>query len=136
MFATRRALRRLALALIGLVGAVHAVQAHHSFAMFDTTRRVELTGSVAAFEWTNPHVIIHVDVPETNGTVAPWTIELGSPSMLLRSGWKFNVLKPGDKVALIVNPLRQGQNGGLLVRITLPDGHMLGNGGPPPLAGQ
>lgn len=128
MFATRRALQRLALALIGLVGVVHAVQAHHSFAMFDTTRRVELTGSVAAFKWTNPHVIIEVDVPEATGAVALWTIEMGSPSMLMRGGWKFNELKPGDRIALIVNPLRQGQYGGLLVQVTLPDGRLLGNG--------
>lgn len=134
MFATRRALQRLALALIGLVGVVHAVQAHHSFAMFDTTRRVEITGSVAAFEWTNPHVIIEVDVPEATGAVALWTIEMGSPSMLMRGGWKFNELKPGDRIALIVNPLRQGQYGGLLVQVTLPDGRVLGNGAvrPPP----
>ena len=132
MSATRRALQRLALAVIGLVGVVHAVQAHHSFAMFDTTRRVELAGSVAAFEWANPHVIIQVDVPDATGAVALWTVEMGPPSMLMRGGWKFNDLKPGDRIALIVNPLRQGQNGGLLVQVTLPDGRVLGNGATQP----
>ena len=132
MSTPRHALMRLALAVAGLAAVAPALQAHHSFAMFDQTKRVTLAGSVAAFQWTNPHVIIEVDVPNTNGTVGLWTIELGSPSMLIRGGWKFSDLKRGDKIALVVNPLKQGDNGGLLVQVTLSDGRVLGNGAPPP----
>ena len=59
-----------------------------------------------------------------------WTIELGSPSILQRGGWKFNTVKKGDKVTAVVSPLRNGEPGSLLTRITLPDGRVLGNGGP------
>ena len=59
-----------------------------------------------------------------------WTIELGSTSILMRGGWKFNTLKKGDKVTAVVNPLRSGEPGSLLTRITLADGRVLGNGGP------
>ena len=60
--------------------------------------------------------------------VKHWTIELGSPSILQQGGWKFKDLKYGDKVTAIVNPLKSGQAGALLSRITLSDGRVLGNG--------
>ena len=107
---------------------------HHSFAMFDTGNPVTIAGVVTAFEWTNPHVYIEVDVTEAATGTRHWTIELGSPSILQRSGWKFNILKKGDKITAAVSPLRNGEPGGLLSRITLPDGRVLGNGGPPPPA--
>ena len=110
------------------------VQGHHSFAMFDQGAPVTLVGTVAAFEWTNPHAYIFVDVPD-GSTTKQWSIELGSTSILQRGGWKFNTLKKGDKVTAVISPLRNGDPGGLLSRITLPDGRALGNGGPPPAAG-
>jgi hypothetical protein len=116
------------LAACMLAGAGIAM-AHHSFAMFDTTATVTLTGSVTEFQWTNPHAYIELDVPESNGTGKQhWTIELGSPSILQQSGWKFKDLKFGDKVTATINPLRSHQPGGLLVQVTLPDGRVLGNG--------
>ena len=102
--------------------------AHHSFAMFDTANPVTLTGVVTAFEWTNPHSYIEIDVPEGAGS-KHWTIELGSTSILQRGGWKFSTIKKGDKITAVVSPLRNGEPGSLLVRVTLPDGRVLGNGG-------
>jgi hypothetical protein len=104
--------------------------AHHSFAMFDTANPLTLTGVVTDFQWTNPHVYIELDVPEGAKGAKHWTIELGSPSILMRGGWKFNSLKKGDKVTAVVSPLRDGEPGSLLTRITLADGRVLGNGGP------
>jgi hypothetical protein len=118
-----------------LLAGAAPVFAHHSFAMFDTSSQVTLTGVVTTYEWTNPHSYIEVDVPDGRGT-KHWTIELGSTSILMRGGWKFNTLKHGDKVTAVVNPLRNGDPGSLLSRITLPDGRVLGNGGPPPAAGR
>ena len=111
---------------------VAPVVAHHSFTMFDMTKRITLNGTVTAFEWTNPHCYIEIDVPDESGAAKHWSIELGSPSILLRSGWKYSDVKPGDKVTVIVNPLRDGRPGGMLYRLTLPDGSMRGNGVPPP----
>lgn len=102
--------------------------AHHSFAMFDTTKSVTLSGAVTEFQWTNPHAYIEIDVPDANGSVTHWSIELGSPSILQQSGWKFKDLKFGDKVTVMISPLRNLKPGGLLVQATLPDGRVLGNG--------
>ena len=115
----------LAAAMLG--GAATAI-AHHSFAMFDQTKQITLTGTVSAFEWTNPHAYIEIDVPEEKGTVKHWSVEMGSPSILMQSGWKFKDLKHGDKVTVRISPLKDGKPGGLLVQATLPDGRVLGNG--------
>ena len=111
-----------------LVFTAARATAHHSFAMFDTTKRVTLAGTVTAFEWTNPHAYIELDVQDEKGVTTHWSIELGSPSILMQGGWKFKDLKYGDKVTAIVNPLKNGQTGALLSSITMPDGRTLGNG--------
>jgi hypothetical protein len=133
MLSVRTAIRCGVVAAAILGGAWHGAAAHHSFAMFDTGKQVTLAGVVTAFEWTNPHAYIELDVPDGT-TVKHWTIELGSTSILMRGGWKFNTLKAGDKVTAVVNPLRNGDPGCLLSRITLSDGRVLANGGPPPAA--
>ena len=105
------------------------VMAHHSFTMFDQTKPVTLSGTVTVFEWTNPHAYIEIDVPEEKGgAVKHWSVELGSPSILMQGGWKFKDLKHGDKVTVRISPLRDGRPGGLLIQVTLPDGRTLGNG--------
>ncbi len=111
------------------------VAAHHSFVMFDTTKQVKLTGTVTSFEWTNPHTYIEIDATDEAGGVKHWSIELGSPSILRNSGWNHGTLKSGDKITLLINPLKNGMPGGLLLQANLPDGRKLGNGpgrGPEP----
>jgi hypothetical protein len=129
--------RQVALwAVIGtlIVGAAR-LDAHHSFAMFDTSNRVTLTGTVSKFQWTNPHAYIEIDVPSEGGTPAKhWTVELGSPSILMQGGWKFSDVKPNQTITVVLNPLRNGDPAGLLVRITLADGRVLANG-PGPTGG-
>lgn len=101
--------------------------AHHSFAMFDQTKKVSLQGTVRLFQWTNPHAYIHISVPDSNGHVQTWKVELNSPNNLERQGWKSHIIKPGDKITLVINPLRDGKKGGLFVSMTLPNGRVLGD---------
>ena len=96
--------------------------------MFDTTKQVTLSGTVSSFEWTNPHTYIELDATDESGAVKHWSIELGSPSILRNSGWNHNTIKAGDKVTLLVNPLKNGTPGGLLLQANLADGRKLGNG--------
>ena len=127
------------LALGGVVGWLALcgparLLAHHSFAMFDTTNRVTLTGTVTQFQWTNPHAYIEIDVPDGPNPPKHWTVELGSPSILMQAGWKFSDVKPNQMITVVLNPLRNGQPAGLLVRVTLADGRVLANG-PGPTGG-
>jgi hypothetical protein len=114
--------------LVALAAVASPVFAHHSFTMFDMTKKLTLIGSVTSFEWTNPHSYIEIDVPDEQGAIKHWSIEMGSPSILQQSGWKFSSLKKGDKTTLIINPLKNGKAGGFLNTATLPDGRVLGNG--------
>jgi len=107
--------------------------AHHSFAMFDKTKNVELVGVVTRFEWTNPHSYIVISVTE-NGKTQECTIETGAPGSLIRldDRWRSDIIKPGDKVKVVINPLKSGQPGGALVDLITPDGHVLGQHAPKP----
>jgi hypothetical protein len=98
---------------------------HHSGAMFDRERTVSITGVVQEFLWNNPHSSIKLQVSERGAPVI-WAIEMNGPNNLVHEGWKRNTLKAGDKVTILVNPLRSGQPGGWYVSITLPDGTTLG----------
>lgn len=101
--------------------------AHHSFAMFDQSKNLPLNGTVHDFQWTNPHAFIDVDVPNGTGSTDLWKVELNSPNNLKRQGWKSTQMKPGDKVLVVINPLRDGSKGGLFVAVTLPDGKIMGD---------
>jgi hypothetical protein len=130
--------RAVTVVTVGLMSALMTdavTDAHHSFAMFNVANPITIEGSVTAFEWTNPHSYIELDVPDARGAATHWTIELGSTSILQRGGWKFTTIKKGDRISAVVGRLRSGEPGGLLVRVTLPDGRVLGNGGPAGIGG-
>jgi hypothetical protein len=118
---------RSAFASIVLVLALAAsAGAHHSPVMFDRTVSKTIVGTVVRFTWTNPHSSIQLDVPNESGGVDRWGVELGSPQSMARNGWRSNIIKPGDTVTVVVNPLKSGELGGIFVSMTLPDGRKLG----------
>jgi hypothetical protein len=123
--------RALLIGAVALV-AVAPVFAHHSFAAFDRSREVTLSGVVREFQWNNPHAWIQVIVTDEKGRQTEWGLECGSPNMMARTGWKRTTLKPGDRIVAVANPLKDGKPNGSLVRITLPDGRVLGPGDAPP----
>jgi hypothetical protein len=106
--------------------AVPAV-AHHSFAMFDAEKTKTLEGTVKEFQWTNPHSWILLTVDNAQGQAEQWAIEMGGPGALARQGWVPKTLRPGMKVKTVIHPLRDGNNGGQFMAVTLPDGTLLGN---------
>src|SRR6187399_2369404 len=128
MFRTASASLALAVALAVALAAALAVSvaAHHSPVMFDRTATKTLVGTVVEFAWTNPHSAIQLDVPNDKGGVDRWGVELGSPQSMARNGWRSSIVKPGDKVTVVVNPLKSGEFGGIFVSITLADGRRLG----------
>jgi hypothetical protein len=113
--------------LLAGAGAAPAL-AHHSFAMFDNDHQVKLEGTVTHFQWTNPHVYVELETLDASGATKRWTIECANPGILDRVGWKFNMIKVGDKLKMIVAPLRTGEAGGLLKEVVLPDGRVFNNG--------
>jgi hypothetical protein len=101
--------------------------AHHTYAMFDTSRVLSVSGVVAKFEWRNPHTYLWVYVPSTTspGKYDLWAFENGSPSLMSRMGWTRESLRADDKVTVTYSPLRDGKPGGHCVKITLSGGPSL-----------
>ena len=122
--------RLVRLALLGSLLAAASAHAHHSFAMFDHDHQIKVSGTVTHFQWTNPHVYIDLDSTNDQGELKHYTIECANPGILDRIGWKFNMIKVGDKITTIIAPLRTGEPGGLLKQVTLADGRKFENGAP------
>jgi hypothetical protein len=116
----------LALAGVAALIAVPAF-AHHTHAMFDFTRTVELNATVKDFKWTNPHSWLYVMAPDASGQVVQYTIEMSSPSGLVQRGWTPSTVSPGDKILLTIYPTKGGGNGGTLKDVKLADGTSLGH---------
>ena len=93
--------------LVGLI-MITPVYAHHGSAGYDASKSLNITGTVVAYNFTNPHVLISVDVKDASGNIAKWQGELTSPNRLSRAGWTKNTLKPGDQVSLTGTPANSG----------------------------
>lgn len=108
-----------------LAGSVLPAVAHHSFAIFDHSQTYTLKGTVRSFQWTNPHGYLELDVAEGPPGVEHYTVELTSINMLRRAGWKSSDVHAGDEVTAVVAPLLNGDAGGLLLELKVPDGRTL-----------
>lgn len=118
------------LVILGLAAASLPALAHHSGAMFDSTKTAVISGTITEFNWVNPHSSFKVEVEGPDGKPQIWAIEMNSPGNLIRTGWKRTTLKAGDKVTVTVRPLRDGKPGGSYMSIKLPDGTVLDGTGP------
>ena len=116
-------LRAVAAAVLVAAWAAPPAEAHHSFSMYDQAKIVTLRGVVKSFQWTNPHARVYVEGVLAAGAAPElWSIELStSPGNLARMGWSKRSLAPGDRVAVDMNPLRDGRRGGSLKKATLTD---------------
>ena len=117
--------KRIGIALLaaGLAfGSAASLAAHHSHAMFDTSREVTLTGTVTNVVYRNPHVFLYVDVKADSGEVVGWAVEMSNIANMESRGIYKSTLKPGDVVTVTVNPLKNGRPGGNYTSITAADG--------------
>lgn len=121
-------MRSIQVAVLGalMLGLATPAYVHHSGAMFDRTRTLKITGTVAEFVWTNPHASFKVDVLGPDGKTVTWFIEMNGVSNLIPAGWRRSTLKAGDRVTVTINPLRDGRPGGWYLSVKLPDGRTMG----------
>ncbi len=118
-------------ALLLLVGLCAAQAfAHHSFAAeFDSKKPVELKGTLIELEWVNPHAWIHMEVKDETGKVTKWDCELGSPNLLMRSGWRRDSLKKGDQIIVNGSQAKDGTNLANAKTVKMADGTRVFNAG-------
>jgi hypothetical protein len=111
--------------------------AHHSFAMFDSSKMYVWEGVVVRYEWKNPHSMVIIRVPpgaKDPATVGTWEIEGAATNIMARQGWNKTSYKPGDRITVVGQPMRDGSKAGSLY-YALKDGKRLyhdvnRNGGP------
>jgi hypothetical protein len=96
--------------------------AHHSGSAFDQEHPVTLKGTVSSFEWSNPHVFIALHVKDDKGEVEQWRVEANSPNMLTRVGWKKDMIKEGDQLAVTGFLAKTGRKIMRLHSLTLSNG--------------
>ena len=110
----------LAVSLIGVAAA------HHSGAAYDMDHPKTMEGTVKTVNWTNPHITFVIESDAKDGEPAhTWLFEVSSPGVLTRSGWTKRSLQPGDHAVFHYAPLRDGNPGGFLMKVTLPNGQEL-----------
>jgi uncharacterized protein DUF6152 len=114
----RSMVRRLAacaaISALGLSVGGRDASAHHSFALFDSSKSITLEGRVKQFDWTNPHSWIRLEVSAGNNQSEEWVIELPAAALLAREGWNKSYVKPGERILVRINPLKNGMKGGVL----------------------
>ena len=115
-------MHKLVLSVAAALAFCSPALAHHSFAMFDPEHPMQIEGTIDEFQWTNPHVWVHVMVPDENGNPVKWEIEAASINTLMRMGWKGTTLKKGEHIAIDIFPLHDGTPGGSLIRVHKDDG--------------
>jgi hypothetical protein len=108
------------------------VFAHHGTAEYDNSKTISLHGTVTAFKYLNPHVLIDFTVKDENNQVAEWTAESQSPNLLSRRGWSRSTLKPGDEVVLTGHPVKNGAHAMTVQKVVFADGRETPNLGLPP----
>jgi hypothetical protein len=114
-------------AIVGAIAlAAVPAEAHHSFAMFDMTKEVTVSGTVRQFQWTNPHAYIQLVAKDEQGRDVEWSMEMGAPMYLYARGWRPSSLRAGTRITVTLNPLRNGRPGGVVRDVTGADGKPIG----------
>jgi len=122
------AMKRLIAGLL-LIGSLAGppAWAHHSFAMFDSTKVTVIKGTILSWTYMNPHSWLSVvGIADGAGSPKRWDVEATSPSTLARIGVLSGTLKAGDKVTVGIRPLRDGSPGGAWVFVVTTDGKVYG----------
>jgi Family of unknown function (DUF6152) len=82
--------------------------AHHSQAMFDQSQEILLQGTVARFDWVNPHMYLYIDTVGPDGEHAVIAGEGLAITQALVDGLDRDALKPGTPIVMRANPNRGG----------------------------
>ena len=117
----------LVLSLVSL-GAATAAWAHHSFAAaFDMNKPVTVQGTIVQIRLENPHSWFFLDVKDASGKVERWAFEAGTPSGMVRNGFKPGLIKKGVEVTIKgFHAKDPSQNMGMLRELVTSDGKAYG----------
>jgi hypothetical protein len=83
---------------------------------------------VSDVEWKLPHVLVHLDIANPDGSTVRWEIELQAPNNLQRRGLSQDAIKPGTTLSSTVCLARDGSHKGYAQEFVLATGTFY-NGG-------
>lgn len=87
------------LAAVLLVVTAATLSAHHSFAPhFDSSKPVNISGTITEYERSNPHSYLHIAAVDENGRTREYVCESHGVTQLSRNGITPAMLKAGAKV--------------------------------------
>jgi hypothetical protein len=109
--------------------------AHHSAAQFDFAQRVTVEGVVKEFNVTNPHTWAVVEITDDKRGTREAEYEGHSASHFYRAGYTRGMVEVGDKIAILIAPRRDGEDGGFIQAFTV-NGKTIGFGGLSPETGR
>ena len=115
-----RTLRKFALGVMGALVAAGPLLAHHDWPV-DRTTLITVTGTVTAYSFADPHVMISLDV-QANGTIEKWKVGGSNKKNSAANGWDKNTLKPGDVITGIGFRFKDGSNAAQLQKIVMANG--------------
>lgn len=107
--------------VVGSVLAATPLLAHHSWPV-DTSKEVTVKGTVMGYSWTNPHVMIGLNVQTASGKMEKWDVGGPSTARMSGNGWSSSTLKPGDVITAMGYRFADGQNILRLQKIVMSDG--------------
>lgn len=100
--------------------------AHHSAAQFDFRNTVLVTGKVQEVRFANPHMRLVLEVTDDKRGTRDIEFEGHSRNNMRRQGLMPNMFKEGDDVTIRIAPMRNGEDGGYVVGLRMPDGEEVG----------
>lgn len=106
---------------------VNMIFAHHSVpGQFDVTKVAEWQGTITEIEWINPHIYIHVDVQDENGSAIQWQLETHPPAFMRKARITKTMMlgKEGETVVITGWPSRdESKHMGYIHKVSYEDGH-------------
>ena len=105
---------------LGLAVAVAPAWAHHAIsAIYDSSKRVTVEGSVREFQFINPHPILILNVTD-EGKTLEWRLEMDNRFELINEGMNADTLRPGDRVVAAGSLSRTAPQSLYLMRLDRP----------------
>src|SRR6516164_1278729 len=110
----------LSAAVIGVVMFIVPAMAHHSFAMYDQTKTITLTGVATRFVAQANHAELHF-VPlgpdgkpmrDADKKLISWGVEMAGAAAVAQQGITATSFAAGTIFSVKLNPLRDGSNFG------------------------
>ena len=81
-----------------------------------------MKGTVTGYNWTNPHVMMGLEVRDASGKIQKWNVGGPSTTRMAGNGWDRNTLKMGDVITAIGYRFSDGQNILRLQKVVMANG--------------